>query len=50
MEQEQSSLKKIKDSFRKIIIVKEGVSHNNEDGIYIMNLFDFLLNQNNAGL
>ena len=50
MEQEQSSLIRIKDSFRKIIIVKEGISHNNEDGIYIMNLFDFLLNQNNAGL
>lgn len=50
MEQEQSSLIKIRDSFRKIIIVKEGISHYNEDGIYIMNLFDFLLNKNEVGL
>lgn len=50
MEQEQSSLIKIRDSFRKIIIVKEGISHNSENGIYIMNLFDFLLNKNETGL
>ena len=50
MEQEQASLIRIKDSFRKIIIVKDGVSHNNEEGIYIMNLFDFLLNKNEAGI
>jgi predicted AAA+ superfamily ATPase len=50
MEQEQSSLIKIRDSFRKIIIVKEGISHNSENGIYIMNLFDFLLSKNEAGL
>ncbi len=50
MEQEQASLIKIKDSFRKIIIVKDGVSHNNEEGIYIMNLFDFLLNKNDTSI
>jgi predicted AAA+ superfamily ATPase len=50
MEQEQASLIRIKDSFRKIIIVKDGVSHFNEEGIYIMNLFDFLLNKNEAGI
>lgn len=50
MEQEQSSLIKIRDSFRKIIIVKEGISHNSENGIYIMNLFDFLLSKNEEGL
>ena len=50
MEQEQSLLIKIRDSFRKIIIFKEGISHNSENGIYIMNLFDFLLNKNEAGL
>lgn len=50
MEQEQTSLIRIKDSFRKIIIVKDGVSHFNEEGIYIMNLFDFLLNKNEAGI
>ena len=46
MDQEQASFIRIKDSFRKIIIVKDGISHNNEDGIYIMNLFDFLLKTN----
>lgn len=46
MDQEQSSIVRIKDSFRKIIIVKDGISHNNEEGIYIMNLFDFLLKTN----
>lgn len=46
MEQEQASIIKIKDSFRKIIIVKDGISHYNEDGVFIMNLFDFLLKDN----
>lgn len=45
MEQEQNSLSRISDSFKKIIIVKDNfISHYNEDGIYIMSLFDFLLN------
>jgi hypothetical protein len=46
MEQEQASIIKIKDSFRKIIIVKDGISHYNEEGVFIMNLFDFLLKNN----
>lgn len=43
-EQEQQSLNKINDSFKKIIIVKEGPTHYNESGIFILNLFDFLMN------
>ena len=46
MEQEQASMTRIKDSFRKIIIVKDGISHYNEEGVYIMNLFEFLLKDN----
>ena len=42
--QEQRSLLRVNDSFRKLIIVKDGISHYNEDGVLIMNLFDFLLN------
>lgn len=45
MAQEQLSLSKITDSFKKIIIVKDlSRSHYNEDGIYLLSLFDFLLN------
>lgn len=45
LEQEQNSLIRITDSFKKIIIVKDiSRSHYNEDGIYLMSLFDFLLN------
>ena len=44
MAQEQLSLSKITDSFKKIIIVKDlSRSHYNEDGIYLLSLFDFLL-------
>ncbi len=42
-EQEERPLIKIRDSFRKIIIVKNGITHYDENGIYILNLFDFLL-------
>lgn len=43
-EQESLSLKKIEDSFKKIIITKDAIStHYNEEGILIVNLFDFLL-------
>ena len=45
-EQEQLSLKNINDSFKKIIIVKDGPTHYNESGILILNLFDFLLKEN----
>lgn len=45
MLQEQKALEKVKDSFKKIIIVKDNIySHYNNDGILILNLFDFLLN------
>ena len=45
MEQEQNSLTRIADSFKKIVIVKDiSRSHYNEDGIYLLSLFDFLLN------
>jgi predicted AAA+ superfamily ATPase len=44
-EQEQKSLSKINDSFKKIIIVKDGPTHYNESGILILNLFEFLMDQ-----
>ncbi|MBR2970755.1 MAG: ATP-binding protein [Clostridia bacterium] len=47
MLQEQNSLTRIGDSFKKIIIVKDIIkSYYNEDGILILSLFDFLLNDN----
>lgn len=47
IEQEQRSLKKIDDSFKKIIITKEGFApHYNDDGILMMNVYDFLLDAN----
>ena len=42
-EQEQKSLNKINDSFKKIIVVKDGPTHYNESGILILNLFEFLM-------
>ncbi|MBQ3789883.1 MAG: ATP-binding protein, partial [Lachnospiraceae bacterium] len=46
MEQEQASLVKISDSFKKIIIVSGNAKiWRNEQGITIMSLFDFLLNE-----
>lgn len=45
-EQEQLSLKAINDSFKKVIIVKDGPTHYNDSGILILNLFDFLLKEN----
>lgn len=45
--QEQRSLKKVDDSFKKIIITKEGFApHYNENGILMMNVYDFLLDPN----
>lgn len=45
--QEQRSLLKINDSFRKIIIQKDDVKMSlDENGIATMSLFDFLLNEN----
>lgn len=47
LDQEQNSLIRINDSFKKIIIVKDlSRSHYNEDGIYMLSLFEFLLNPN----
>ena len=44
-EQETASLKRIDDSFRRIIIVRdEIVSYHDENGFLIISLFDFLLN------
>ncbi len=45
IEQKQNSLLNILDAFKKIIIVKEiSHSHYNENGVYLMRLFDFLMN------
>ena len=47
MEQEQRSLVKIDDSFKKIIITKDTPTPTyNEAGILVMNVYDFLLNGN----
>lgn len=44
-EQEFKSLKKISDSFQKIVIVGDDIAtYTNEDGIIIMGLFQFLMN------
>ena len=41
MLQEQNSLTRINDSFKKIIIVKDAIkTHYNEDGVLILNMFD----------
>ena len=46
-EQEQLSLTKINDNFKKIIITGGFVPmHYNENGIFIINIYDFLLNPN----
>jgi uncharacterized protein len=47
MEQETRSLKRISDSFKKIIITADMTMsrpHYNDDGILLLNVFDFLLN------
>lgn len=45
--QEFKSLKKIGDSFRKIVIVGDDIAtYTNDDGITVMGLFQFLLNNN----
>ena len=48
--QEKASLLEIKDSFKKIIIVKDGLPvRRDESGIITMDLFDFLLNAESLG-
>lgn len=43
MVQETNSFKRIRDSFKKIIITKHLRTHYTDEGILILNLFDFLL-------
>lgn len=51
MEQEQNSLTKINDSFKKIIVVKDNIKlWRNEEGITIIGLQEFLLNENSLDL
>jgi len=51
MEQEQNSLVRIGDSFKKIIIVKDNIKlWRNEEGIVIMGIQEFLLNPNSLDL
>ena len=45
-EQEKKSLVNISDSFKKVIIVKDGINHYNDDGILILNMFEFLMDEN----
>ncbi len=47
MEQEQRSLMLTGDAFKKIIITKDSLGpYYNEDGVLVMNIFDFLLDEN----
>lgn len=51
MEQEQASLNRIDDSFKKIIITQDRAKvWRNEKGYVIINLLDFLLNENSLDL
>lgn len=50
-EQEQLSLRKIDDSFKKIIITCDfTIKHYNENGILIINIYDFLLNKDSLNI
>lgn len=49
--QEQASLLKVNDSFKKIIVLgEECLVHRNEHGITTMSIYDFLLNENSLEL
>lgn len=49
--QETKSLNNINDSFRKIIIVKDNIKlRRDENGIVMMGIFDFLLNENSLDM
>lgn len=51
MEQERKPLAHIRDSFKKIIVVKDDIKlWRNDDGIVIMGIKEFLLNQNSLDL
>ena len=45
-EQETRPLMLIKDSFKKIIVNKDGPTHYDDNGVLITNIYDFLLNEN----
>lgn len=50
-EQEIKPLRKIDDSFKKIVITSDFIpTHYNEDGILFMNIFDFLLKEENINM
>lgn len=47
MEQEQKSLVNIPDSFKKIIVVRDNIQPwQNEKGITVVSIYDFLLKDN----
>lgn len=49
--QETKSLKNIDDSFKKIIVIKDDIKPmQDENGFMIMNIFDFLLNENSLNM
>lgn len=51
MKQEQNSLVRIGDSFKKIIVVKDRIKlWHSEEGIVVMGIMDFLLNPNSLDL
>lgn len=51
MQQEQNSSVHIGDSFKKIIVVKDRIKlWQNEQGIVVMGIMDFLLNPNSLDL
>jgi predicted AAA+ superfamily ATPase len=51
LKQEENSLLKINDAFKKIIILKDNlISYTNEEGILIIGLEEFLLNKNSLEL
>ena len=51
MDREQASLIKISDSFKKIIVVNSNIpAWRTNQGILVMNLYDFLLNQNSLDM
>lgn len=51
MKQETSSLDNTKDSFKKVIVTQDlGKPWHNEKGYLIINVLDFLLNQNSLDL
>ena len=50
MEQEQRSLMLTGDAFKKIIITRDApIPHYNEDGVFVMSIYDFLLNEDSLG-